>query len=54
MVKQVAISDIHSLDKRKSGVIFSFLNNMVKNFFFELKYTEIGRSRKYFDAQHYS
>lgn len=53
MVKQVALSDIHSQDKRKSGVVFAFLNNMVKNFFYELDYTEIGRSRKYFDSQHY-
>lgn len=26
---------------------------MVKNFFYHLDYTEIGRSRKYFDAKNY-
>lgn len=50
-VKEVALSDVHSPDKRKSGVVYSFLNNMLRNFFHQLDYTEIGRSRKYFNGQ---
>jgi hypothetical protein len=54
MVKEVALSDVHSPDPRKSGVVYCFLNNLLKNFFHEINYTEIGRSRKYFDSQHYT
>jgi hypothetical protein len=53
MVKQIAMSDIHSQEKRKSAVVFCFLNNILRNFFHELDYSEIGSSRKYFDSQHY-
>ena len=53
MVKEVALSDIHSQDRRKSGAAYHFLNNLVKNFFHQIGYTEIGRSGKYFDAKHF-
>jgi len=50
-VKQVILSDIYSPEKQKSGIVYSFLNNMIKNFFHLLDYTEIGRSKKYFDSK---
>ncbi len=49
----MALSDVYSGDRHKSGVVYSFLNNMVKNFFYQLDYTEIGRSRKYFDTKNF-
>lgn len=54
MVKEVVLSDIYSPDSKKSGVVYSFLNNMLHNFFHQINYSEIGRSRKYFDSQHYT
>jgi hypothetical protein len=50
MVKEVSFSEILSPEKEKSAIVFSFLNNMIRNFFHQMKYTEIGRSRKFFDA----
>jgi hypothetical protein len=49
------MADIYSPEKEKSAVVHSFLNNMVRNFFHLLEYTEIGRSKKYFDphSKHY-
>ena len=54
LVKEVALSDVHSHDRRKSGIAYHFLNNLVKNFFHQIGYTEIGKSGKYFDARHYN
>ena len=39
VVKEVALSDIHSQDRKKSGVAYHFLNNLVKNFFHQIGYT---------------
>lgn len=50
MVKEINFSDVQASEKEKSGVIFSFLNNMIRNFFRQMKYTEIGRSGKFCDA----
>lgn len=50
MVKEINFSDIQAPEKEKSGIVFSFLNNMIRNFFRQMKYTEIGRSRKFCDA----
>ena len=47
------MGDIYSTDIHKSGVVYAFLNNMLKNFFHQLEYTEIGKSRKYFDSKNY-
>ena len=52
-VKEVKLGDISSEDKRKSGSVYSFLNSLLKNFFHQIDYTEIGKSGKYFDAKHY-
>ena len=45
------MSDLQHSEKKKSAPVFQFLNNMVRNFFYQLQYTEIGRSGKYFDPQ---
>lgn len=49
-VKSMLLSDVYSPEKRTSGVILSFFNNIIKTFFNRLNFTEIGRSRKYFDT----
>lgn len=50
MVKEVAFSEILHPEKEKSAIAFSFLNNLIRNFFRQTNFTEIGRSRKFFDA----
>ena len=54
ILKVVALSDIHSPDNQKSAIVYTFLNSLVKNFFYQIDYTEIGRSGKYFDSQNYT
>lgn len=51
MVKEINFSDILAPEKEKSAIVFSFLNNMMRNFFHKMKFTEIGRSRKFFDPK---
>ena len=46
-VKEVKLGDINSEDKRKSGSVYSFLNNLLKNFFHQIDFSEIGKSGKY-------
>ena len=38
LVREVPLGDILSNSICSSGVVYSFLNNMVKNFFYELGY----------------
>jgi len=49
LVKQVQMGDLRSANGKQAAVVYQFLNNMVRNFFYQLHYTEIGSSRKYFD-----
>lgn len=49
LARQVSLSEIYSTEKDKSGPVFSFLNNLLRNMFHELDYSQIGRSRKFFD-----
>jgi hypothetical protein len=51
VAKQITLSDIYLPQKEHSAVVFAFLNNLVRNFFHHMHYTEIGRTRKYFDPQ---
>lgn len=53
LVKEITLGDIFSDDRRKTGVVYAFLNNLLKNFFHQVNYTEIGKSGKYFDAKHF-
>ena len=51
LVKRVCMSDLQHSERKKSAPVYQFLNSMVRNFFYQLQYTEIGRSGKYFDPQ---
>jgi hypothetical protein len=53
-IKKVRIVQLKNLtvqDKQVSGPVFLFLNNVIKNFMAQLDYTEIGKTRSYFDPK---
>jgi hypothetical protein len=49
MVKEVSFADVFHPEKQKSAIVLTFLNNMVRNYFRMMNFTEIGRSREFFD-----
>lgn len=50
-MKTIKIKDLKSDDKSKSSIVYLFLNNVMKNLMGQLEYTEIGRSKKYYDPK---
>jgi hypothetical protein len=39
MVRIVTMNDIYAAEKEKSGIAFTFLNSMLKNFFHQVGYS---------------
>ena len=39
LVKAIVLKDLHCADKRRSGIVFGFLNSMLKNFFHQIGYS---------------
>lgn len=39
MVKMISLGDIYSQDKTKHGIVLSFFNKLLKNFFYQIDYT---------------
>jgi hypothetical protein len=50
-VRTVQLKDLTAQDKCVSGPVFLFLNNVIKNFMAQLDYSEIGKTRSYFDPR---